>query len=145
MTHWLAMPVEHQAAKTALPALKYDVPNAVVVRDSRLAYVGITDGDVAEQLLAHADVKILSSEEKSLIELVPGVPVPWESLERQMPELGTGHRRKGAVGLGDLVSALTRRASIPECRSCARRRKGLNRIIIWGWWRDGKLSPQPEG
>ncbi|MFJ8697065.1 hypothetical protein [Streptomyces roseolilacinus] len=143
--HWLTVPVVRHAGSGASPALKYEVPDAVVVRGSGTAYVGITDEQAARRLLAHPDVETLSAEEKRRVELVPGTPVPWESLEQQILSLGTDHRRGGAVGLGDLVSALTRRARIPECGGCARRRKGLNRITVWGWWRERKLHLQPEG
>lgn len=143
--HWLTMPVKKQVGRNALPALKYDVPDAVIVRHSDTAYVGIADGEVAERLLANPDVEILKQEEKDLVELVPGMPVAWESLERQIPSRHADHRRKSAVGLGDVISVLTRRAHIPECGSCVRRRKGLNRITVWGWWRNRKLLLQPEG
>lgn len=143
--HWLTVPVEQQAGRNTLPSLKYDVPNAIIVRDSEMAYVGIIDGEAAERLLTYPDVVILSEKEKKLIEIVPGIPVSWESLESQVPALGADHQQKSAVGLGDVISAFTRRARIPECGSCGRRRKGLNRITVWGWWRNRKLFLQPEG
>lgn len=143
--HWLAMPVEQKAERNAQPTLKYDVPNAVIVHGRRIAYVGLADNKVAERLLAHPDVEILSAGERRRTEPLPGMPMTWEMLESQIPLLGTGSRQKGAVGLGDVISALTRRARIPECGSCARRRTGLNRITVWGWWRTQKLQLQPEG
>ncbi|MEV5885273.1 hypothetical protein AB0L74_21505 [Streptomyces sp. NPDC052020] len=145
VVHWLAVPVVQRAESDRPPVLKYEAPEGVVVRDRGTAYVGTIDEEAAQRLLAHPDVEILSAEEKRRVELVPGMPVPWESLERQILSLGTDHWRRGVIGLGDVVSALTRRARIPECGGCARRRKGLNRITVWGWWRNRKLRFQPEG
>jgi hypothetical protein len=142
---WLAMPVDQQAGRNGQSALKYDAPNAVIVHGRGTAYVGLADDAVAERLLAHPDVEILSAAERKLMEPLPGLPVTWESLENQITSLGKGHRRKSAVGLGDVISALTRRARIPECGGCARRRTGLNRITVWGWWRARKVQVQPEG
>ncbi|MFE9724333.1 hypothetical protein ACFYQ5_12275 [Streptomyces sp. NPDC005794] len=145
IVHWLAVPVEQKAETHAPPTVKYEVPNAVIVRGLRTAYVGIADNKVAEQLLAYPDVETLGAEERMRTEPLPGTPMTWEMLESQIPLLGAGHRHQAAVGLGDVISALTRKARIPECGSCARRRTGLNRITVWGWWRTRKLQLQPEG
>jgi hypothetical protein len=145
VVHWLAVPVVQQAESDRPPVLKYEAPEGVVVRDRGTAYVGTIDEKAAERLLAHPDVEILSAERKRRVELVPGMPVPWESLEHQVLSLGTDHGRRRVIGLGDVISALTRRARIPECGGCARRRKGLNRITVWGWWHTRRLHLQSEG
>ncbi|MFF9480632.1 hypothetical protein [Streptomyces sp. NPDC014733] len=88
-----------------------------------------------QQLLAHPDVRELSPSERERIQPVPGLPLTWEGLEGQIPEAGARRSRRHPVGLGDAIAALTRRARIQECGSCARRRRGLNRITVWGWWR----------
>ncbi|MFI1161864.1 hypothetical protein [Streptomyces sioyaensis] len=117
--------------------MKYETGNSVVVYGSESAYVGTADEDIFAELLGHPDVRLLSADDLQQIDPLPGLPVTWESLEGQIPGRNGQHRlRRQVVGLGDLISAITRRARIPECGSCGRRRKGLNRITVWGWWRN---------
>lgn len=143
--YWLNVPLAERTENGGQPVLKYDAPNTLVLPVDGTAYVGIADEEAAERLLSHPDVTTLGKAERSRIEPVPGVPVTWESLEAQIPSLGTIHGGKKAVGLGDVISALTRRVRMHECGSCRRRKRGLNRITVWGWWRDRQPSLQPEG
>ncbi|GAA3162789.1 MULTISPECIES: hypothetical protein [Streptomyces] len=133
--HWLEVPIQPPTGENLARVTKYEVGNAVLVHGTHTAYVGIADQRMTAQLLAHPDVRELSPVEREKIQPLPGLPVTWESLESQIPDMAAQAIRRRPVGLGDAIAALTRRARIQECGSCARRRRGLNRITIWGWWR----------
>lgn len=134
---WVVVPVEPPSGRNESPTVKYEIGNSVVVYGTGSAYVGTAEEDVVTELLGHPDVRLLSADDLQRIDPLPGLPLTWESLERQIPGHNSqNHLHRQVVGLGDLISAITRRARIPECGSCARRRKGLNRITVWGWWRN---------
>lgn len=134
---WLELPVQPPSSRNESPAVKYETGNAVIVYGSESAYVGTADADTVKVLASHPDVRLLSPDDLRRIDPFPGLPLTWESLETQFPGRdGHHHRNRGAIGLGDVISAITHRARIPECGSCARRRSGLNRITVWGWWRE---------
>lgn len=134
---WLEVPVQPPSQGNGSPAPKYGTGNAVVVYGTDSAYVGTADAETVRTLTSHPDVRLLSPDDLRTIEPFPGLPLTWESLENQVPGRGGHHHRRGrAIGLGDVISAITRRAGIPECGGCARRRTGLNRIVVWGWWRE---------
>ncbi|MER6261962.1 hypothetical protein ACFV2Z_02565 [Streptomyces sp. NPDC059688] len=142
MVTWLEMPLRSSGAQPSLRA-KYDVGNAVVMLSETTAYVALADPKAANELLQHPDVQRLTANNLKTIQ--PGGPLSWEALERQAEALNHRGVGRGPVGLGDLISSLTRKARIHECSGCARRRRGLNRIPVWGWWRSQKLTPQPDG
>ncbi|GAA2603442.1 hypothetical protein [Streptomyces tubercidicus] len=142
MVIWLEVPVEPAASRGSVRP-KYSVGRAVVVLDNESAYVGLLERTAAAALLAHEDVRELSRGDMERIR--PEIPLSWETLEQQVLQLSDPRPRPHALGLGDAIAALTRRARIRECGSCAQRRKGLNRIIIWGWWRRRRIQVQPEG
>ncbi|MCP2163922.1 hypothetical protein [Goodfellowiella coeruleoviolacea] len=143
--HWLEVPVTPPSAGRASTAIKYDVGNAVVVHGDNRAYVGLADRRAVRRLLARPDVRKLSDVDLATVQPVPGLPVSWSDLAAQVPGLGRPHARFRVLGLGDAIAVLTRRARIPECGACARRRKALNRITVWGWWRRRPTQVQPSG
>lgn len=133
---WMEMPIQPASGKSESPTVKYGIGNSVVVYGIDSAYVGCADEVTIAELLRNPDVRLLSADDLRRIVPFPGLPLTWESLEAQIPGQSGKHRLGGGViGLGDLISSITRRAGIPECGSCTRRRKGLNRITVWGWWR----------
>ncbi|MEW2417848.1 hypothetical protein AB0953_29610 [Streptomyces sp. NPDC046866] len=135
--HWLQVPTLPPESGSGTPSPKYEVGSAVVVYGEGSAYVGLADEALASVLLAQEDVHLLTAERRSQIQPVPGLPMTWEQLEDQVSALGAGHHlHRRSIGLGDLIAAITRQVRISECGSCARRRHGLNRIRVWGWWRD---------
>ncbi|SEC96199.1 hypothetical protein SAMN05216532_2942 [Streptomyces sp. 2231.1] len=142
MVTWLEMPLRSSGAQPS-PRAKYDVGNAVVMLGETTAYVALADPKAANELLQHPDVQRLTANDLKTIE--SGGPLSWEALERQAESLNHRGVGRGPVGLGDLISSLTRKARVRECSGCARRRRGLNRITVWGWWRARKLTPQPDG
>ncbi|MFE2477062.1 hypothetical protein [Streptomyces sp. NPDC001194] len=134
---WLQIPTLPPEDGIGSPSPKYEVGSAVVVYGEGSAYVALADEALAAALLAHGDVQLLTAERRGRIQPVPGLPMTWEQLEAQVSALGAGrHPSHRSVGLGDVVASITRRVRIPECGGCARRRRGLNRITVWGWWRD---------
>ncbi|MEU1935052.1 hypothetical protein ACH49O_19085 [Streptomyces coeruleorubidus] len=142
MVIWLEAPVE-PAAGRAPAGPKYNVGRAVVMLGDESAYVGLLDRTAAAALLAHEDVRELNRDDMARIQ--SEIPVSWEALEQQAIQLADPRPHRHALGLGDAIAALTRRAHIRECVSCTHRRKNLNRITIWGWWRRRRIQVQPEG
>jgi hypothetical protein len=132
---WLEIPVRLPTNSDQPVAVKYDTGSSVVVYRDSSAYVGLADHHVITRLLTYPDVRELSAEDLELIQPMPGLPVTWTSLSKQVSNLGYHHSHHHTIGLGDLVTKLTRRIGIPECRSCARRRSFLNGLTVWGWWR----------
>ncbi|GAA0375237.1 hypothetical protein Acor_67380 [Acrocarpospora corrugata] len=132
---WLEVPIQPPTEANTSPATKYEVGRAVVVYRNESAYVGLTDGPMITELLAHPDVRSLSAGDLRKSPPIPGLPMTWEGLANQIPTLGVSHPYRRAVGLGDVIAAITRRARIPECGSCSQRRNWLNQIPVWGWWR----------
>ncbi|MGY3680404.1 hypothetical protein [Streptomyces sp. TE33382] len=133
---WMEVPVQPASGRNESPTVKYGIGNSVVVYGIDSAYVGCADETIVAELLRYPDVRPLNADDLRRIDPLPGLPLTWESLEAQIPgQSGQHHLRDGVIGLGDLISSITRRARIPECGACTRRRKGLNRITVWGWWR----------
>lgn len=118
---WLEMPTHGSA--TADPRPKYELEaDALVIYRGDAVFVALQDEAVQENLVRHVDVRALSDEEGR--EFEASLPVP----------LAPPERPTGRIGLGDLVSWFARRVGIRECAGCRKRRRGLNRIPVWGWW-----------
>jgi hypothetical protein len=132
---WLEVPIRLPAHRDATAETKYQVGDAVVVYRDELAYVGLADQRAAEELLAHPDVRALSAREMERVQPIPGLSLTWASLENQVVHLGKHPSRRHPLGLGDAIALVARRFRIPECGSCAQRHGRLNKITIWGWWR----------
>ncbi|MFJ9798212.1 hypothetical protein [Streptomyces sp. NPDC101145] len=139
-THWLEMPIRQPIYEGAPVDTKYEVGDAVVVYNNESAYVGLGDRRAAEALLVHQDVRALGVREVDRTKPVPGLSLTLSELEHQVGRLREQSSSRHATGLGDAIAFLTRRLGIRECGSCARRHKTLNRVRLWGWWRDGKIG-----
>jgi hypothetical protein len=119
---WIEMPISKGAGGDGPAHPKYDVgTSAVLVYRGPKVYVGVMDGRTPR----YPDVRVLSREEARQLE---------QSFPFPLPAPGR-HGHAGPLRLGDLVSLLTSRAGISECRGCQRRRSLLNNVTVWGWWR----------
>lgn len=109
---------------------KYPVRgNAFLMHKEGKVYVTFRDEVSQEAVLKEADCRRLTPAEGHTFEESLPVPIP--------PQLFSQHpqNRSRPAGLGDVVSWLTRRAGITECAACQQRKRWLNRIVVWGWWR----------
>src|SRR5262249_2979714 len=87
------------------------------------------DEGAQEDVLKEVDCRRLTPAEGHVFEESLPVPIPPQLFSEQLPKGG------GPVGLGDFISWLTRQAGVAECGACQQRKRWLNRIIVWGWWR----------
>jgi hypothetical protein len=118
---WIVMPALDSG--TAATRLKYPLEgNALVLYRGAEAYVALEDRSVRDELMRHVDVRLLTDREGLAFE--QSLPFPIAPVDRS-------DRR---VGLGDVVSWFTRRFGISECTGCRRRKRRLNRVVVWRWW-----------
>jgi hypothetical protein len=123
---WLEVPAV--SGTTAAARLKYPARgDALVIYRGAKAYLSSEDRSLREELLRHADVRTLSASESD--EFEGGLP---------FAAFGGFRHEDSAVRLGDAVHAITARLGIASCAGCRRRRRALNNVVIWGWWRRAK-------
>ena len=109
---------------TAATRPKYPLEgNAFVVYRGAEAYVALEDRAVQDEIVRHVDVRLLSDGEGLAFE--QSLPFPIAPVDR------SADRR---IGLGDVVSWFTRRLGIRECTGCRRRKRRMNRVVVWRWW-----------
>jgi hypothetical protein len=135
---WLEMPTVAEGGNPSRPRPKYQVASrAVLVYREDKVYVHLGDETTRAAVKAHPDVRTLSATEIRELErtrpfirlAADGALEPLDaSWERQRAE-------RSAVLLGDVIARLARAVGIAECGPCKRRRRRLNRIPLWGWWR----------
>ena len=126
---WLEFPIAERTSSSDRLRPKYAINgNSVVMYSQDKAYVGLADPQLAADLVTHPGVRQLTSSD--LDQLERRIPLKISDLERS---ISAYHREdgNGTVRLGDAIAWLTKRARIPECASCGRRRRALNRIVIW--------------
>ena len=124
---WIQMPAADGATPLGQPTRpKYPVDaSALLVYRGSNVYVSFSKDAGDSEVLKQPDVRRLTPDEVRRLE---------ESFPFPLPVPGV-HRHGGPVRLGDLVSGLTGRLGIAECRGCQRRRTFLNNLVVWGWWR----------
>jgi len=103
-------------------------PAAVVLVAALLIYRGASvyvtyQGDAPRgDLTANPDVQLLTGAESHRFEASLPFPLPAPVRPR-------------GVRLGDVIHRITGRLGVAHCDSCQRRKRALNRIVVWGWWR----------
>lgn len=128
-TMWLEMPTIRTGVPDDRARPKYPVEtNAFLVYRGDKVYVRLPDDIALPSALNGADCRRLSSTEARRLE--DSLPFPVSA-----PSVHHDHRGHEPVGLGDVVSWLTHKVGIEECSACGRRKRLLNRIPVWGWWR----------
>jgi hypothetical protein len=127
-TMWLEMPVVRTGVPDHRARPKYPVEtNAFLVYQGEKVYVRFPDDAAQPPGVDEADCRWLTHAEARALEESLPFPVSAPFVHH--------HRGSQPVGLGDVVSRLTRKAGFEECSACGRRKKWLNRITVWGWWR----------
>lgn len=121
---WVEMPVVEKPEATGVrPKYPLDVGALIIYRGPK-AYLAFEDEAARASVMEHADVRLLPPAEGFEFEQNAGIG-PFE----------TRQERRRVTRLGDLVHRLAKRAGIAECADCRRRRRRLNKVIVWGWWR----------
>jgi hypothetical protein len=125
---WLEMPIVRTGVPDHRARPKYPVEtNAFLVYRDEKVYVRFPDDYVLPSAMEEPDCRWLSSAEARRLE--DGLPFPVS------PPSEHHHRENEPVGLGDVISWVTHKVGIEECSGCGRRKRWLNRIPVWGWWR----------
>jgi hypothetical protein len=123
--------VETAELPRAHPKYPIEVDATLVYRGVNV-YVSLAHSAARDQARRHADVRILSKAEGAALEsglpFGPSQPAAAQASARAINVLGP-------VGLGDAISSVTQRFGIGECHGCKARKRALNRIAVWGWWR----------
>jgi hypothetical protein len=121
---WIEMPAAGSGAADDPVRAKYALRGgAFLIHQGGKVYVMCRDQLARTDALEHADCRELSSDEsRAFEETLPFPLAPALFADR--------HHTRGAVGLGDLVSWLTRKLGIAECSGCQRRKRWLNRAVL---------------
>ena len=125
---WIEMPVVPNETGDGWARPKYPVETSatLIYRDGRV-YVAFKDETAREEAAKQPDCRLLSLIEAR--ELEDSFPFPIASPGQQHVD------ENQPVGLGDAVAWLASRLGIEECEPCRKRKRSLNRVVIWGWWR----------
>lgn len=127
---WIEMPAVGNGAADDPVRSKYPIQGkAFLMHQGGKVYVIFGDELARQEAAKQADCRRLTpSEARALEESLP-VPIPPQLFSYNQ------NNKSRPVGLGDLVAWLTRRAGIAECEACQQRKRWLNGIVVWGWWR----------
>jgi hypothetical protein len=127
---WIEIPAVGTGAADDPVRPKYPVRGrAFLMHKEGKVYVTFGDEGSQEDVLKEADCRRLTPAEGHAFEESLPVLIPRQ-LFSQPPRNG-----RRLAGLGDVVSWLTRLAGVTECGACQQRKRRLNRIVVWGWWR----------
>jgi hypothetical protein len=128
---WLEMPVAQSLTTAAAARPRYAVEgNALLIYRGDKVYVAMKEATATEDLSQQPEVRRLSDGEAQELEAsLPGIGAA------RLNGLGAGRTNPAAeynlLLLGDLISWVTAKLGIRQCRACNRRRQRLNRIAIW--------------
>jgi hypothetical protein len=100
---------------------------AFLVHHEGNVYITFRDDVDYARTIRQSDCYQLTREEGRAFEETLTFPLP----DRLFPDRANVQR----VGLGDVVAWVARTIGITECGQCQQRRRKLNRIIVWGWWK----------
>jgi len=125
---WIEMPVVPNETGDGWARPKYPIESSATLihRDGKV-YVAFEDETARQEAAQQPDCRLLTSTEGR--ELEDSFPFPIASPGQQHVD------ENQPVGLGDAVAWLASRVGIEECGPCQKRKRWLNRLIIWGWWR----------
>ena len=101
-------------------------PNIIQTPNGKV-YIYFEDKNAQEEALKQPDCRRLTSAEGR--ELEETFPFPIASPGQQHVD------ENQPVGLGDAVAWLASRLGIEECEPCRKRKRWLNKVVVWGWWR----------
>jgi hypothetical protein len=122
---WFEMPAVGDENRSGRSRPKYEIPSrALLVYHGQRVSVRLLEPADEVDFVGHPDVRRLSYRESEKLEVAyPFVAHADNPIARK------------PLRLGDAVSRIAGTMRINECEPCRRRRRRLNRIIIWGWWR----------
>jgi hypothetical protein len=127
---WVEMPAVGTGEAGDPVRAKYPIPGrAFLLHREGKVYVIFGDELAREDALQRTDCRRLMPDEAQAFENDMPFPIP----PHLMSVSSTPTTR--AVGLGDVVAWVTRRLGISECAACRQRKRWLNRVPVWGWWR----------
>jgi hypothetical protein len=125
---WIEMPAEGGDLPGDEQRPKYPIEGrAVLVYRGSKVYVGGERDAPWGELASLPDVRELTVDEIVAFEL--SLPFPLPSFGAHLDV------HAGRVGLGDVVSWLAGKLGFQDCHACRERRRWLNRMVVWGWWR----------
>lgn len=123
---WVEMPAVSGAPTASAVRPKYPLDvSAIVVYRGPKAYIAVEDEVAQQAATRYPDVHLLTPSEGRALE---------ESLS--LPPLGERYDSSGTRRLGDVLHRVITAAGVADCDGCRKRRQGLNRVIVWGWWRN---------
>lgn len=126
---WIEMPIVGGATGTHVRP-KYPIESdAMLVYRGERVYVLLGNRVAMAQAHRHEDVRLMTPDESHVLE--KRVPFPLTAA----PLFHHNHGRP-PLRLGDAIAYLAWRIGVAECAGCRRRRTSLNRLVIWGWWRN---------
>lgn len=127
---WVEIPTVESEAPDSPVRPKYPIQGkAFLVHKGGKIYVVFQDDLACQEMVKQAGCRRLTPSEAYAFEESLLFPLP----SLLFPDNYTNKNR--SVGLGDVVAWLTRRAGVAECRACQQRKRWLNGITVWGWWR----------
>ena len=125
---WLEMPTVGSGTPEDSLRPKYPIAgNAVLVYRGDKVYIAMEDGSARTEVAKQPEIRHLTPGEA--LQLEDSLPFPLVSFSRH----DLVNNMEG-VGLGDVVAWVTHKLGFTECPGCQRRRKWLNRVVVWGWW-----------
>ena len=129
---WIEMPAVGTGTPDDPVRSKYPVQGkAFLIHQEGKIYVIFRDERARDEGIRHEDCRRLTPDQAPAFEESLPFPLP----PHLFPYDHNHNNRSRPVGVGDIVARLTRRAGIAECGGCQRRKRWLNRIVVWGWWR----------
>jgi len=125
---WFEMPIAGRDLEDRIRP-KYPVENtALLVYQRDKVYVSFQDPTAQASLTKYSDVRPLApADGRAFEEALPYLLPP--------PDSRNAGLRDRPVGLGDLVASITSRLRVRECHGCRQRKRWMNKVVIWGWWR----------
>ncbi len=127
---WIEIPAIGTGASDDPVRSKYPIQGkAFLMHQQGKVYVTFGDEVAREEAATQADCRRLTPSEASALE----GSLPFPLLSEIFSE--NYHYKNRRVGLGDIVAWITHRVGIAECNACQQRKRWLNRIVVWGWWR----------
>jgi hypothetical protein len=133
--YWLEIPTVADGSDFGGRRPKYSVAaRAVLVYRGEKVCVLFGDETARAEVERHSDVRrLLGKEAQELEGKYPFLPLL--TTDAPDPSRGRAEGAGGVVLLGDIITRLAKILGIIECEPCRKRRKLLNRIPLWGWWR----------
>lgn len=127
---WIEMPAVGTGTEDDAVRSKYPVQGkAFLMHQEGKVYVIFRDERARDEAIRHEDCRRLTPDQTRAFEESLPFPLPPHLFPRDHDT------RSRPVGVGDIVARLTRRVGIAECGWCQHRKRWLNRIVVWGWWR----------